>query len=227
MFSFLYYIFIKPLEILFETVLNYSLMIVPIDFIIFVLSIVVQILLVPLYRLTHKIENREKDRKKSVDEALALIKKDYKGEALFKETEKIYKKFGYNPLLSFRSSISLFLIIPFFIAAYNTLNNNPLFLGQTFFGLFKFDSPDAMLFGINLLPILMTIFNLISIRLSNINNKFFDKGNYMLFILTVFFLVYLYNGSSALLLYWTTNNFIYMLKLLSVNKFFKNHKLIT
>ena len=106
----LYNIFINPLEILFQLILNYSLMLVPLDFIIFILSIIVQILLVPLYKITNKIETNEKTRKSKVDEALVSIKKEYKGEALFKETEKIYKKFDYNPLLSFRSSISNFFL---------------------------------------------------------------------------------------------------------------------
>ena len=223
----LYNIFINPLEILFQLILNYSLMLVPLDFIIFILSIIVQILLVPLYKITNKIETNEKTRKSKVDEALVSIKKEYKGEALFKETEKIYKKFDYNPLLSFRSSISIFLIIPFFIAAYNTLSKNPLFLNQTFFGLFKFDSPDGILFGINLLPILMTIFNLISIRLSNINKSIFYKGNFMLLVLALFFLIYLYNASSALLLYWTTNNFIYMIKLILKTSLASKSKRVT
>lgn len=218
MFNILYHIFIMPLEIFFEVILKYSAMLMPVGFIIFILSIIVQILLIPVYKFTSKIETREKDRKHKVDGALSIAKKAYKGEALFRETEKIYKEFGYNPLLSFRSSISLFLIIPFFVAAYNTLNTNILFLDRTFFGLFNLDSPDAMLFGINVLPILMTIFNLISIRLSSANRKILEKGNYVLLILAIFFLVYLYNSSSALLLYWTTNNFIYMLKLLVKNR---------
>ncbi len=209
-----YLIFIQPLVSLFNFILSYSSMIVPASISIFILSLVVQILSEPLYIWAHKIEKKEKDRKKKVDEALKPLKQQYKGEELFKKTEQIYKDNKYNPLLSFRSSFSLFIIIPFFIAAFATLNNNSLFIGQSFFNLFRLDAPDALLFGINILPFMMTFFNILSIHINDRSKKIFDKSNILLLCLALFFLVYLYNKNSALLLYWTSNNIFYIIKII-------------
>ncbi len=208
----LYNIFIFPLETLFTTVLNLTSNYLPMSLCVIMLSIVVQTLSSPLYYIAGKIEKIEKDLLKKIISELNVIKTLYKGEQQFKRIDALYKRYKYNPFLSFRASMSLLLIIPFFVAAYRTLNGNALFLDQTFFGFFALEYPDGILFGINFLPILMTVFNLIAISVSNKNKPLLDKSNYMLLFLALFFLVYLYNKSSSLLVYWTFNNFISMSK---------------
>lgn len=215
----LHTIFISPLIFIFNCVLDITSQYIPESLSIIALSIVVQIFSIPLYKIAYKVEKKEKDLQKIITPELNVLKTLYKGEELFRRTDALYKKYKYNPLLAFRNSMSLFLIIPFFIAAYITLNNYAGFMGQSFFGLFNLDNPDRLLFGINVLPILMTIFNLIAIKYSDKNKRLFDKSNFVLLALALFFIIYLYNSSSALLLYWTMNNFIYMLKLIAKNKY--------
>ncbi len=54
----------------------------------------------------------------------------------------------------------------------------------------------------------MTLVNLFNIKLYNNDNKFFDRANIKLIILALLFLVYLYGRSSALMIYWTSNNIL-------------------
>ena len=214
----LYTILIQPLVSLFSFVIDFSTPIVSLPFSIIALSIFVQLISIPLYFIAHKIEKIEKDLQKIITPELAVLKTLYKGEELFNRTDALYKRLHYNPLLSFRASMSLFLVIPFFIAAYTTLNYNPLFNNVYFLGLFNLSNPDGLLFGINILPILMTIFNLIAIKASNPKKDLLDQSNALLLLLSIFFLVYLYNSASALLLYWTSNNLIYMIRLIITSK---------
>ena len=216
--NFLYTILIQPLEFLFSFVIDFSAPIVSLPFSVIILSIFVQLISIPFYVIAYKIEKIEKDLQKIITPELAVLKTLYKGEELFNRTDALYKRLHYNPLLSFRASMSLFLVIPFFIAAYNTLNYNPLFNDVYFLGLFNLSNPDGLLFGINILPILMTIFNLIAIKASNPKKDLLDQSNAMLLLLSIFFLVYLYNSASALLLYWTSNNLIYMIRLIITAK---------
>ena len=216
--NFLYTILIQPLEFLFSFVIDFSAPIVSLPFSVIILSIFVQLISIPFYVIAYKIEKIEKDLQKIITPELAVLKTLYKGEELFNRTDALYKRLHYNPLLSFRASMSLFLVIPFFIAAYTTLNYNPLFNDVYFLGLFNLSNPDGLLFGINILPILMTIFNLIAIKSSNPKKDLLDQSNAMLLLLSIFFLVYLYNSASALLLYWTSNNLIYMIRLIITSK---------
>ena len=216
--NFLYTILIQPLEFLFSFVIDFSAPIVSLPFSVIILSIFVQLISIPFYVIAYKIEKIEKNLQKIIAPELAVLKTLYKGEELFNRTDALYKRLHYNPLLGFRASMSLFLVIPFFIAAYNTLNYNPLFNDVYFLGLFNLSNPDGLLFGINILPILMTIFNLIAIKSSNPKKDLLDQSNAMLLLLSIFFLVYLYNSASALLLYWTSNNLIYMIRLIITSK---------
>ncbi len=214
----LYDIFIKPLIALFSFVLMTSAEYLPIAGSIIVLSIFVQIISVPLYALAYNIEKKEKDIQKRITPELHVLKTLYKGEELFHRTDALYSRYKYNPLLAIRESMSLFLVIPFFISAYQLLSHNPIFDNETFFGIFPLYQPDGLLFGINILPILMTVFNLVAIKYANPKVPLLNSSNSTLLVLAMFFLVYLYNSSSALLVYWTMNNFIYMLKLLTKTK---------
>ncbi|MDR2860345.1 MAG: YidC/Oxa1 family membrane protein insertase, partial [Elusimicrobiota bacterium] len=131
----------------------------------------------------------------------------------------LYKSYNYLPIYSLRSLSSLFIQIPFFIAAYNMLKN---FTGINDVSFLFFDNlgkADALLFGINVLPILMTIINIISVKLMTS----FEQERKQSYIIAVFFLVLLYNSPAGIVLYWTLNNFInfirYFIYWIRKNKF--------
>ncbi|MGL4561565.1 MAG: YidC/Oxa1 family membrane protein insertase [Brevinema sp.] len=210
MFNILYYIVIFPFEIVFRTILTLSLNFVDPFWSLPILSICLTILSTPLFAWAGKIEAKEKTLKSQVNYEMYEIKNQYSGEALFHKTEEIYMKFHYNPLLAFRESMTLFVLIPLFAAAYAVLNNNQIFTGSSGFGISDLAKPDALLFGINILPFVMTAMNLLAIWIEHFPKPLFHKDNIKLLILSIVFLVWLYHSSSALLIYWTCNNLFYL-----------------
>ena len=107
-----------------------------------------------------------------------------------------------------RGATSLLLEIPFFIAAYRFLSGLSILQGVSFGPIADLGKPDGLLhiagLTINLLPIVMTVVNLISCVI-------FTKGSLaktkiQLYGMAIFFLFFLYTSPSGLVFYWTLNN---------------------
>lgn len=211
--SALYYILIFPFEFLFEWIMNICFLFLPHGYALILLSLIVNLLTLPIMKWAIKVENKEREKQFHVKQEIIAIKKEYKGEEAFRKTDEIYKKYHYNALLAFKSDLSLFLSIPIFIAAIKTLNGNPEFSNVSFMMIDDLSKPDGLLFGYNLLPFIMTAVNLLSVKLYNNNNLFFDRANAKLIILALLFFVYLYDKSSSLMVYWTSNNIIASMKI--------------
>jgi hypothetical protein len=80
-------------------------------------------------------------------------------------------------------------------------------------------SQDCLLGGVNLLPVLMTLINILTVMLMTPTQKERRKS----YVIAVFFLIFLYTSPAGLVLYWTSNNFINLLRYLFIylkdNKF--------
>lgn len=202
----LYLLFIFPFEYVFSFILKICLTILPHGYALLLMSLVVNILTLPIMSWAKKIENKEREKQFKVKQEVITVKKEYKGEEAFRKIDAIYKKNHYSALLAFRSDLSIFLQIPIFVAAITTLDNNPAFNDVSFWMIDDLGEPDHLFFGYNFLPFFMTAVNLFSIKLYNNDNKFFDRVNIKLIIIALLFLVYLYGRSSALMVYWTCNN---------------------
>jgi YidC/Oxa1 family membrane protein insertase len=198
------------LESLFLIVGDYGLAII-------LLSIVINILIFPLTALSEKYRKDDKDIKDKMKHDIVNIKKSYTGRERYFYIKTIYKQFDYSNFSSIKASFGLLLQIPFFFAAFYFLGNYSTF-NQISFGFIQdLSRPDGLLFGQNLLPILMTIINLASVYFYAKNMTNSDK--YQLWGLSAIFLVFLYFESSALLLYWTMNNLFSLFKGLAYQKF--------
>ena len=181
---------------------------------IFILSIVVNTALLPLYYLAEKWQNKERDLQRVMAPRIAEIKKNFKGEEKYNRTVELYKKFNYHPIKSLRTSFGFLIQVPFFIAAYTLLSHNPLLEGVSFLFLKDLGSPDGFLrigiLSVNLMPLLMTFFNILS---SSVYAKSFTRSEKMkLGFIALLFLVLLYTSSSGLVLYWTLNNIYSLVK---------------
>lgn len=198
-------------------------MILPHGYALLMMSLVVNLLTLPIMSWAKKVENKERDKQFKVKQEVIGVKKQYKGEEAFRKIDAIYKKYHYSALLAFRADLSIFLQIPIFVAAITTLDNNPVFNNVSFWMIDNLGEPDHLFFGYNFLPFFMTAVNLISIKLYNNDNKFFDRANIKLIIIALLFLVYLYGRSSALMVYWTSNNILSTLIIVLgfVNKYTK------
>ena len=181
---------------------------------IIVLSLVMNFLVLPLYKRADAMQEEERDMEMKLRDGVAHIKKTFKGDERMMMLQTYYRQNNYKPTYVLRGAISLFLEIPFFIAAYRFLSELPLLNGVTFGPIADLSKPDGLLvlgnFTINVLPILMTAINLVSCVI-------FTKGSSMkqkiqLYGMALFFLVFLYTSPAGLVFYWTLNNLFSLVK---------------
>ena len=204
----MYNIFIGPLELMINAVFS-SLMYVYLDpyIALIALSIFVSTVTLPLYNRADHYQLEGIKKRSSMDAMISHIRKTFKGDERYFMLNAYYKEQDYKPYYALKSSLSLFLQIPFFMVAYNVLSvydYKDQFLSN----------PDALLklggVTVNVRPILMTLINLISGYIYTRDMKLKDK--WLVFLLPLVFLVLLYNSPAALLIYWTSNNIYSLIK---------------
>ena len=173
------------------------------------LSIITSVVINFFNKLLKVYPDRQAQIQTILQPQIEQIKSSYKGEKRQKRIVTLYKKYRYHPILSLRSAVPLLIQLPFLLAAYYMLSNAE-FLHEISFGIIKdLSKPDALLFGFNLLPIIMTAINIIT---AIITPNFSKKDLIQAVFIALLFLVLLYNSVSSLLLYWTMNNVIFFLK---------------
>ena len=211
----IYSILIQPLEFFFEIVFvkannylaNPGLAIVA-------LSLVMNFLVLPLYRRADAIQEEERDIEAKLARGVAHIKKVFKGDEKMMMLRTYYRQNDYLPTDAIKGSLSLFLEIPFFIAAYQFLSHLDLLKGVAFGPVADLGAPDALLtvagVSINVLPIIMTAVNLISSAI--FVQGYPLKTKIQLYSMALFFLVFLYSSPAGLVFYWTLNNLFSLVK---------------
>ena len=213
--SIMYQLFLSPLTLIFEAVYSTAFELLRSSgAAIFPLSLVVNLLLLPFYNRADAIQAEEREREKKMAPFVEHIKKTFKGDERFMMLQALYKEHNYKPIYAVRSSIALVLEVPFFIAAYNFLSKLPDLQGAKYLCFNDLSKPDGLLViggvAINVLPILMTLINVVSSEIYTKGLKFKDK--IMLHGMALIFLVLLYDSPSGLVLYWTLNNIFSLLK---------------
>jgi len=211
----LYTIIIGPLQLFFEFIFNFAqrftnnpgLSIV-------VLSLIMNFLVLPLYKRADAMQAEERDAEAKLHDGLAHIKKSFSGDERMMIQQEYYHRNNYKPTDALKGSISLFLEIPFFIGAYQFLSHLQILQGVSFGPLNDLSAQDGLLvingMNINILPIIMTVVNMISCI---IYTKGFPlKTKIQLYTMAIFFLFFLYDSPSGLVFYWTLNNIFSLLK---------------
>ncbi|MBQ7274536.1 MAG: membrane protein insertase YidC [Clostridiales bacterium] len=213
--SVLYYLLIRPLELIYEFIfsVSYKLTGSSVLSIVF-LSITVGMLCLPLYTRADALQAESNEVENKLKTWKTKIKKSFRGDEQVMMLQAYYRENHYHPLMMLRSSISLLLQIPFFITAYRMLSSSVALSGATFGPIGDLGAPDGLIkigsFAINLLPILMTAINILS---GTIYTKGMGiKPKLQLYITALVFLVLLYGSPSGLVLYWTLNNVFSLLK---------------
>jgi len=181
---------------------------------IIVVSIVVNILILPLYQTADRLQMEERDRQQAMSRWVNHIKKHFKGDEQYMLLSTYYRQQNYKPIYALRSSISLLLQIPFFIAAYRYLSGLEILKGASFLGISNLGMPDQLIsiggLTLNLLPILMTALNLVSGAIYTRGFPLKDKAQ--TYGLALLFLFLLYDRPSGLVLYWTCNQVFSLVK---------------
>lgn len=211
----IYTVFIGPLELFFEVVFVIANRHVSNPaYAIIILSLAMNFLVLPLYKRADALQAEERDRENKLAPWIKHIKKTFKGDERFMMLQAYYKENNYKPTDSLKGSVSLFLEIPFFIAAYHFLSHLETLRGVRFGPIADLGAPDALIqwgtITLNLLPILMTLINVIS---AAIYMKGFPlKSKIQMYGIAAIFLVFLYKSPAGLVFYWTLNNVFSLIK---------------
>lgn len=177
-------------------------------------SVAVSLLCLPLYVVAEHWQEVQRATEKKLDPSIKRIKSVFKGDEQYMILSAFYKENHYHPLMALRSSFGLLIQIPFFIAAYSFLSNLPALKGYSFFFIKDMGAQDAMFhigsFPVNVLPIAMTLINIVAGAIYTKGFKFKDKIT--IYGMAIVFLVILYASPSGLVLYWTMNNVFSLVK---------------
>ncbi|MCF8346254.1 MAG: membrane protein insertase YidC, partial [Bacteroidales bacterium] len=179
------------------------------------LSFIVSLLLLPVFILIERAKKRDDAVKRKMKPVLDEIKRCYKGQERYYYIRTLHRQHGYNSFRALVPVLTLLLQIPFFIAAYQFLEHYEPLVGQGFLLIDDLSAPDRLLGKVNLLPILMTIVNLVTAWFYTRNGDTGERRQ-MLVVAGVF-LVLLYNFPSGLVLYWTMNNVFSFFRLFITN----------
>lgn len=181
---------------------------------IFGVSFVINILALPIYNVADALQEKERKIAKALEYRVKKIKKAFKGDEQFMMLQTYYRQNNYHPLYVLRSSLSILIEIPFFIAAYHFLSHCEA-LHEASFWIFKdLGKPDALFsigfFQINVLPILMTLINFVSGAVYTKEAPAREKVQ--LYVVAFIFLALLYYSPSGLVIYWILNNLFSLFK---------------
>ena len=206
---------IGPIKLIFEIIFEIAFRVVnhPGLAIIF-LSLTMNILVLPLYRRADAMQEKVRDREVKLHDGVTHIKRVFSGDERMMILRTYYRQNDYKHTDSLSGSVSLLLEIPFFIAAYQFLSDLDILKGVSLGLITDLGAPDGILVigGVtfNLLPILMTLVNVVS---STLYLKGFPlKTKVQLYGIAVFFLIFLYASPAGLVFYWTLNNVFSLFK---------------
>jgi len=137
----------------------------------------------------------------------------------------MYKEENVHPLYSLKSLAGVFVVIPVFIGAFDMLAENIHLSGESFLWISDLSHPDAFMqlpfnlpfFGgyLNLLPFIMTGFPFVASKMHSHPAMDVDqrrKHSRNLILMSLGFLVLFYTFPAGMVLYWTTNNLISVIK---------------
>ncbi|WP_295155917.1 membrane protein insertase YidC [uncultured Brachyspira sp.] len=215
-FDILYNIFIYPIEFIIEILFylfnnvfqsSYGISL-------FLLSLCINFLSLPLYNIAESWQAKERAIQDKMKPMIDNIKAVYKGDQRYLLIRTCQRINGYKTIYAFRGTLGLLIQIPFFMAAYNFVHSLTGLSTQSFLFIKDLSQPDALInignISINLLPFLMTLFSLLAGFVYARKLKF--KESLPLYIVSLIFLVLLYNSPSGLLFYWTINCLFSLIK---------------
>ena len=223
----IYNLIIAPLELLFEVIFSLANKITGNAGIsIICLSIAINFLVLPLYKRADELQAEERDIQAKMAYRIKRTKQTFKGDERFFMLQEFYRINNYKPIYALKSSASLLLQIPFFIAAYRLLSGMESLKGMPFGFISDLGREDAIFmigsFPVNVLPILMTLINIVTGIIYTKGHPL--KSKIQVYGLAVIFLVLLYHSPAGLVFYWLLNNVFSLIK--NIFGHLKNPKMI-
>lgn len=198
--SILYSVFIMPLQLAFEELYFFAYQFCGNSGLsIIALSLIVNLLVLPLYDRADAMQIAQRDIEAKLRKGVEHIKKTFKGDEQLMMLQTYYRQNNYSPTDIIKGSISLFLEIPFFVAAYQFLSHLEILKGVGLGPIKDLGAPDALLtvagITINAMPIIMTLLNVVSAYI--FTRDFPLKTKIQLQGMALFFLIFLYSSPSG------------------------------
>lgn len=184
------------------------------------LSILSSLLFSPLESWASRLKNDELKIQKVLQPQIKKIKQTLSGKEAWTATQRLYNRYSYHPLMAIRTAAFPLLQLPVLFLAYIALSSTERLEGISVAIVADLSKPDNLLFGFALLPFLMTLIN---IAITFVGS-FSKRERIQAVLIALFFLVLLYHAPSALLIYWTMNNLIGLIKVI-VAKFSAKEKI--
>ena len=216
----LYSLIIGPLQLLFEIIFSQVNKVTSNPGLTVIIeSLLLNILLYPLYSQADRIQEAATAKEKAMKPMVEHIRHHFKGDERVMMLQAYYRENSYSPLSIISTSLPVLLQIPFFLAAYNMLSNNIRLVGASFGPIANLCLQDGLVriggHGFNLLPVLMTLINIISGFIYAKRQP--RSARIQLYLMAAVFFAVLYKSPSGLVLYWTFNNLFALIK----NVYFK------
>jgi len=189
------------------------------------MSLLVHVLMLPLSRIAERFQQQVHATEARLAPELHRIKKEYKGEQQSAKILALYKTERVHPLYSLKSLLGVAVVIPVFIGAFDMLAENIHLLDSAFLWITDLSRPDDVFdlpfsipfFGsaVNLLPLLMTGLSVSASALHNPPAQHPDLRKKQLrnmLLMALGFFALFYTFPAGMVLYWTTNNLISVIK---------------
>jgi YidC/Oxa1 family membrane protein insertase len=197
-----------------------------------VMSLLVHVLMLPLSRIAERFQQQVHATEARLAPELHRIKKNFKGEQQSAKILALYKTERVHPLYSLKSMLGVAVVIPIFIGAFDMLAENIYLMNAGFLWISDLSRPDSLaslpfsvpFFGseLNLLPLLMTGLSISASVLHNppaLNAELRQKQVRNMFLLAVGFFALFYTFPAGMVLYWTSNNLISVIKSLWARRY--------
>lgn len=125
MLDFFYNILIYPIELIIEFLFVASEKVFKNNsgISILIVSLAVSIGCLPLYAIAEKLQQKERNIQNKMKDKITSIKKNFSGDEQYMILSTYYRQNNYHPLYALRSSFSLLIQVPFFIAAFSFLSH--------------------------------------------------------------------------------------------------------
>ena len=189
------------------------------------LAVLVRILLYPMARWALSSQQKFAEVQREIQPEMARIKKKYRGGEQSERILKLYERHGVSPLAGLKPLLIVLVQIPIFVALFHVLGQAFELRDASFLWMDSLAKPDQLFsFGIdlpffggyfNLLPVLMAITTLMTIKLSPApasSDAERRRQNIFLGLMALAFFLLFYPFPSGMVLYWTMANVLHILQ---------------
>src|SRR5262245_5104229 len=159
MLHFFYNVFVEPLMQIYGLMLSLPPVSVGMGGRIVFFSVLLNLLLAPLYHEMEKRSRKTRGLKARVEQEVARMRRHFKGRERYFYIRAVYRQYGYHPISYLAGSADLLVQVVVFFTVFRYLSGLEALVGASFGPLADLSRPDGLLGGINLMPFVMTLIN--------------------------------------------------------------------